>query len=146
MCVYQEHNGNKYYSPVRDLGCRYVHICIHSADQTKPLSAYWENGQLNDAKAENISKSLKFVVFRLYKPGVKGIPIGYIDTHSLRSGDANALEFSGYSDREINKMGRWRSAKFMEYIREELSCFAKGMSKDMKPKFNFVNIAGGAKN
>ena len=32
----------------------------------------------------------------------------------------------------------------MEYIREELACFSAGMSKNMKRKFGFVNVAGGA--
>jgi hypothetical protein len=41
-------------------------------------------------------------------------------------------------------MGRWRGATFKEYIREELACYAREMSCDMKRKFNFVNIAGNA--
>jgi hypothetical protein len=41
-------------------------------------------------------------------------------------------------------MGRWRGGTFKEYIREELACYAQGMSRDMKRKFNFVNIAGNA--
>ena len=40
-------------------------------------------------------------------------------------------------------MGRWRSATFKEYIREELACFSSGMSRNMQKKFNFVNISGG---
>jgi hypothetical protein len=79
----------------------------------------------------------------LQYPLNKGIPIARIDTHSFRSGGANALSLSGYSDREIQKMGRWRSATFKEYIREELHCFSHGMSRKMKQKFNFVNISGG---
>ena len=67
-----------------------------------------------------------------------------VDTHSLRSGGANALSLSGYSDWQIMKMGWWKSATFMEYIREELACFSEGMSKDMKRSFGFVNVAGGA--
>jgi hypothetical protein len=59
----------------------------------------------------------------------KGIPIDRIDTHSFRSGGANALSLSGYSDTQIQKMGRWRGATFKEYIREELACFSEGMSK-----------------
>ena len=43
-------------------------------------------------------------------------------------------------------MGRWRGATFKEYIREELACFSEGMSKSMKTKFDFVNIAGNAFN
>ena len=41
---------------------------------------------------------------------------------------------------------RWRGATFKECIREELVCFSKGMSKSMKKKFDFVNIAGNAFN
>ncbi len=35
-------------------------------------------------------------------------------------------------------------ATFKEHIREELACYVRGMSRDMKRKFNFVNIAGNA--
>ena len=73
----------------------------------------------------------------------RGIPIGAIDTHSLRSGGANALHLAGYSDREIQKMGRWRSDTFKEYIRENLSVFSQGMSAAMKKTFKFVNVHGG---
>ena len=40
VCFYQDHNDDEYYSPVRALGRRYVHIHIHSDDRTTPLSAY----------------------------------------------------------------------------------------------------------
>ena len=43
-------------------------------------------------------------------------------------------------------MGRWRGATFKEYIREELVCFSKGMSKSTKKKFDFVNITCNAFN
>jgi hypothetical protein len=43
-------------------------------------------------------------------------------------------------------MGRWRGATFKIYIREELACFYEGMSRSMKKKFDFVNIAGNAFN
>ena len=74
---------------------------------------------------------------------MKGIPIDRIDTHSLRGGGANALSLSGYSDREIQKMGRWKSDTFKEYISSQLSQFLVGMSKSMKKVFNFVNVEGG---
>ena len=40
-------------------------------------------------------------------------------------------------------MGRWRSATFLEYIREGLAEFSEGMSTSMKRRFNFVNVEGG---
>ncbi len=87
---------------------------------------------------------LKSAAAELHYPTAKGIPIEQINTHSLRSGGANALALVGYSDTQIQKMGRWQGATFKEYIREELACYATGMSKDMKRKFNYVNIAGNA--
>ena len=76
-------------------------------------------------------------------PELKGIPINWIDTHSLRGGGANTLFLSGYSDGEIQKMDRWKSDTFKEYISDQLPDISKGTSKSMKTLFNFVNIEGG---
>ncbi len=91
---------------------------------------------------KDVSAALKVAASVLDYPIAKGIPIGRIDTHSLRSGGANALSLAGYSDTQIQKMGRWQGAMFKEYIREELAIFSEGMSTSMKKKFDFVNIAG----
>ena len=40
-------------------------------------------------------------------------------------------------------MGRWRGATFKDYVREDLACYSEGMTRSMKRKFGFVNIAGG---
>lgn len=97
-----------------------------------------------EVTAEDISRALKSAATALQYPTKKGIPIQRVNTHSLRSGGANALALAGYSDTQIQKMGRWRGATFKEYIREELAYYAEGMSKDMRQQFNFVNIAGNA--
>ena len=94
--------------------------------------------------ADNMSAALKFSTTALNYPYLKGIPIDIVDTHSLRSGGANALSLAGYSDRDIQKMGRWRGETFKEYIREELHCFAEGISTAMKQDFKFFNISGGS--
>jgi hypothetical protein len=107
------------------------------------LSAYWIEGVRGDINNEDISAAVKWAATRLDYPETRGIPISRIDTHSLRSGGACALALAGYSDTQIQKMGRWKSATFKEYIREELHCYAEGMSKSMKKMFGFVNIAGG---
>ena len=54
------------------------------------------------------------------------------------------MSLAGYSDTQIQKMGRWRGVTIKEYIREELACFSAGMSTDMKQTFRFVNVAGNA--
>jgi hypothetical protein len=144
VCVYQEANGNQYNCPVRALGCQYLHLRMHGASATTFLSTYWMDGVHLDVSAENISRALKSAAAELQYPTTKGISIKRINTHSHRSGGINALTLVGYSDTQIQKMGRWCGATFKEYIREELACYATGMLKDIKQKFNFVNIAGNA--
>jgi hypothetical protein len=147
VCIHQEHNGDTYHCPVRALGRRYTHIRQHSSNKSTCLSTYFEATQTeflqHDVTDKDIRRELKLAAIALEYPALKGIPIDRVDTHSLRSGGANALALSGYSDREIQKMGRWRSSTFKEYIREELNVYAAGMSTNMKRRFNFVNISGG---
>jgi hypothetical protein len=97
-----------------------------------------------DVTGEDISKGLKMAATLLQYPSTRGIPIARINTHSLRSGGANALALSGYTDIQIQKMGRWKEATFKEYIREELACYSVGMSTNMERNFKFVNVSGNA--
>jgi len=132
VCVYHEANGEHYLCTVRVLGRWYIHIQQHGGTKTTTLSSYWSDGTRADVTAEHISRALKLAAMELQYPTNKGIPVSRINTHSLRSGGANALSLSGYSDTQIQKMGRWRGATFKEYIREELECYALNMSPDMK--------------
>ena len=75
---------------------------------------------------------------------MKGIPIDRVGTHTFRSGGENSLSLAGYSDRDIQKMGRWRGETFKEYIIEELHLFAEGMLTAMNHDFKIFNISGGA--
>ena len=143
VCIHQERNGANYCCPVLALARRVTHIQAHRSTPTTTLSTYFTDNVPHEVTDKDISRSLKLAAIALDYPSQKGIPIDRVDTHSLRSGGANALSLSGYSDREIQKMGRWRSATFKEYIREELACFSAGMSTNMRRRFNFVNIAGG---
>ena len=145
--MYHEANGEAWHCPVRALARLHIHLCDNGADTKKILSAYYDDkGQRGNITNKDVSKALKAAATVLEYPTAKGIRIDRIDTHSLRSGGANALSLSGYSDTQIQKMGRWWGATFKEYIREELACFSKGMSKSMKKKFDFVNVAGNAFN
>jgi hypothetical protein len=144
VCVYQEANGNEYLCPVKALGRRFLHLQLHGGTGKMSLSSYWAKGIKAYVMDEHISRALKSAAMELQYPTNKGIPITRINTYSLQSGGANALALAGYSDTQIQKMDHWRGATFKEYIREELACYARGMSRDMKHKFNFVNIAGNA--
>ena len=108
------------------------------------LSAYWVGGRIKYINAENIIAALKFATTVLNYLSLKEITIDIIDTHSLRSGGSNAISFTGYSDIDIQKMGKWRGETFKEYIREELIFFAEVMLTAMKQEFKCFFITGGA--
>jgi hypothetical protein len=144
VCMYQQHNGEPLWCPVRALARRVIHLRKHNAVGKDYLSAYFVDGPRMDVTAEDISKHLKLAAGLLHYPTQKGIPIEQVDTHSLRGGGANALALLGFSDTQIQKMGRWRSVAFKEYIREELANYSDGISTAMKMKFNFMNVAGNA--
>ncbi len=138
--MYHESNGEAWHCPVRALARRHIHLHENGTDTKTFLLAYYDDkGQRGNITNEDVSKTLKAAATVLEYPTAKGIPVDRIDTHLLRSGGANALSLSGYSDTQIQKMGRW-------FFREELACFSEGMSKSMKTKFDFVNIAGNAFN
>ena len=131
---------------MKALARRVVHVRENGGDNKALLLAFFVDGVRYDVTGDDISKGLKMAATLLNYPSMRGIPIEHIDTHSLRSGGANALALSGYSDTQIQKMGRWKGATFKEYIREELVCYSAGMSSKMKRNFKFVNIAGNAYN
>ena len=147
VCIFHEANGNTHNCAVRAIARRVIHVRHHTASWAEarrcPLSSYATEGIMRQVTQEDMSKHLKLAATMLDYPGRKGIPISRVDTHSLRGGGANALALSGYNDRAIMKMGRWKSATFMEYIRDELASYSQGMSKKMTHKFNFMNITGG---
>ena len=83
------------------------------------MSAYRLKSKRKDLNAENMSAALKLSINALNYPSFKGIPIDILDTHSLRSGGANALSLAGYSDRYIQKNEKMEGEIFIENIREE---------------------------
>ena len=108
------------------------------------MSAYFEAGSQCYVTDQHIRDAVKLAATALQYPTTRGTPISLINTHSLRIGGACALALAGYSDTQIQKMGRWRGATFKEYVRENLSNYSEGMSKAMKKVRGFVNIDAGA--
>ena len=139
-------NGDKIHNPTKAIARRYCHIRRHTSDYSTFLSSYWEEGTKFDINNKDISEGLKRAAEALNYPLTRGIPISSVDTHSLRIGGANALSLNGYSKKEIQKMGRWRGETFLEYIREGLADFSKGMSTSMRKNFGFVSLEGGVYN
>jgi hypothetical protein len=106
VCVHQEANGEAFNCPVKALACRVMHIRENGRGQKALLSAIYVEGVCYNVTGDDISKGLKMAATLLNYPSMRGIPIKRIDTHSLCSGGKNTLALSGYSDTQIQKMGR----------------------------------------
>ena len=144
VCIHHESNGDAIFDPVRALGRRVLHIRTHAnGDEAVFLSAVYNNAVRSDISDKDIRAALKLAAAALEYPFTRGIPVERVDTHSLRIGGANALSLAGYSDRHIQKLGRWRGETFKEYVREQLSNFSEGLSTSMQKTFGFVNVEGG---
>ena len=145
VCIHHQWNGDEVFDAVRALGRRFCHIRAHMKGKwSTNLSAVFEEGTMMEITDNDVRRALKEAAVALQYQEKKGIPVDRIDTHSLRIGGANALSLSGYSDTEIQKMGRWRGKMFKEYVREQLSNFSEGMSRAMKKCFGFFNVEGGS--
>ena len=99
--MYHESNGEAWHCPVRALTRHHIHLHGNGVDTTTFFLAYYDDkGQRGNITItnEDASKALKVVATVLEYPTAKGILIDRIDTHLLRSGSANALSLSGYSD------------------------------------------------
>lgn len=143
VCINHEHNLDDINCGVRALGRRYCHIRKHTNDPTTPIFTYFVDGNGVHVINKDIREAVKLAATALDYEGTRGTPIKLINTHSLRIGGACALALGGFTDTQIMKMGRWRSGAFREYVRENLSNYAEGMSKAMKKCHYFVNIDSG---
>ena len=70
----------------------------------------------------------------------KGIDPDVIGAHSLRAGGAMALKLNHYPDTTIQKIGRWTSNTWMQYIHNQISHLSKGVAQDMTKELPFLNI------
>ena len=147
VCIHQHATGDLFICPVKALARIYCEIRKHTRDPHCFLSTYWdENDIKRDVTHRHISNGVKVAALALNYPAYRGIDIDKVDTHSLRAGGANALSLAGYSETQIQKMGRWRGETFKEYISDQLANASEGMSKAMSKTFKFVCISGGILN
>ena len=139
--IYQ-HAINSPHCPVKALARRVHHILSHDGTTTNLICDVWENKstQWTSITASDMMDAVRSAVqkLQLHK---KGINPSLICVHSLRAGGAMAMKMNGASDTTIMKMGRWKSLTFLQYIHNQIAHLSKDISKDMRNKLPFQNIA-----
>ena len=71
----------------------------------------------------------------------KGIDPDLLGSHSLRAGGAMALKLQNYADTTIQKLGRWSSTTWLQYIHTQIAHLVKGVASNMSVDLPFYNIA-----
>lgn len=142
QCITQQCTGTPW-SPVKSLARRVHHILSNGGTFNTPIYAYkdptyWSWRYID---TRHINTTLKEAA------GAVGLyDLGYtpadISSHSLRAGGAMAMHLNGVDSLTIQKQGRWKSRTFLNYIHEQISAFAAGLSVKMSNAIPFRQIAG----
>jgi hypothetical protein len=71
---------------------------------------------------------------------LQGYDLLRIGPHSLRASGAMQLKLNGVSDSMIQKMGRWSSNTWLQYLHGQISCLTRGLSARMATPVLYFNV------
>lgn len=77
---------------------------------------------------------------------LQGYDLLRIGPHSLRASGAMQLKLNGVSDSMIQKMGRWSSMTWLQYLHGQISCLTRGLSARMATPVLYFNVGTRAEN
>ena len=110
-----------------------------SNDESKVCMFQEKSKKVSMITAEFVRTSLRSIV-QLIGEDELGFSKNEIGLHSIRSGGAMAMFLSGISVIVIQRVGRWSSEAFLEYIRDQVESFTAGVSKKMLAHETFFNL------
>ena len=70
----------------------------------------------------------------------RGVDPDLLGSHSLRAGGAMALKLQHYTDILIQKLARWSSTTWLQYIHTQIAHLSKGVPPKMIEDPPFYNI------
>lgn len=129
-------SGNPQLCPVHSLVRRILHLRLHNAAPTTPLSTYFDTRWYNISPAD-ITDALRFAVHAL-GPGNLGFLPSDISARCLRAAGAMAL-LCGHVDTDVIRLlGRWRSDEMMRYLHLQAEPIMRNFSAIMLQGGHFV--------
>jgi hypothetical protein len=128
--------------PAKALIRRIKHITTHTPNSKTIISTYFDSAVCRGKlmRATDINSALKAAVTRLDMKK-HGFQVAQISSHSLRAGGAMALHLNNIPAHTIQKMGRWSSDTFLDYIHKQIAVFSTGLSTAMGKNI-FFHIIG----
>jgi hypothetical protein len=108
-------------------------------DKKTSVNTVLVNGRLLQITSTMMVTSIRSAASTLGRARLGYNPNCY-GTHSIRCGAAMAMHLGGCATFVIMITGRWKSAAFMEYIREQIAQFSEGVSQRMILRQNYFAI------
>ena len=112
---------------------------VPGADGDTRVCAYNDHGQASFIDSSYARAKLRGTV-ELIGEEALGFTKEDVGLHSIRSGGAMAMFLSGVPTIIIQRVGRWESDAFMEYIREQVESFTAGVSSKMIKNETFYHL------
>ena len=109
-------------------------------DQSQVCLFHEESKKQSWISADYVRTRLRSIVQLIGEESL-GFNKSEIGLHSIRSGGAMAMFLSGISVIVIQRVGRWSSEAFLEYIRDQVESFTAGVSKSMLTHEEFFNLS-----
>jgi len=113
-----------------------------SSDNLKLCSFLSDDGKATNINSIQVIARLRAIVILIGKE-VLGFTELKIGLHSIRSGGAMAMFLSGVSTIIIQRVGRWCSDAFLEYIIDQVETFTFGVSQRMLAYEHYHTINAG---
>ena len=113
---------------------------IPSASGDTKVCEFWSGEKIIHIDASMVRSKLRAIV-ELIGEEELGFRKDEVGLHSIRSGGAMAMFLSGVNVIIIQRVGRWLSQAFLEYIRDQVDSFTMGVSQKMLhyEKFHHLN-------
>ena len=120
---------------------------VPNASLDSKICLFQEGNKTIEFKSNKVRSKLRSIV-DLFGKVELGFGKDDIGLHSIRSGGAMAMFLSGVSEIIIQRVGRWSSDAFLEYIREQVDSFTIGVSQKMLQfeRFHHLNAKENEKN
>ena len=132
VCIHMFRSGDETLCPVLAWALTVKRVWqIPGANSTSPVCLFHDStGNTSLLSSDYVRMRLRAIVDII---GTKelGFTKEEIGLHSIRSGGAMAMFLSGIAVIVIMRVGRWSSEAFLEYIRDQVESFTKGVSSKM---------------
>ena len=112
---------------------------IPDVSEETTVCSYWDNGAIRQIDSNHARIKIKSIV-EIIGENQLGFTKDDVGLHSIRSGGAMAMFLSGVSEIIIQRVGRWESFAFLEYIREQVENFTYGVSTKMLKNEKFFHM------